>query len=424
MIARRFLAWARIAPACARADATSALARAYLFASMEAEDRYEAEVALTVMLDDPSPLVHRALAEAIASAADAPHHLITGLVRLGGEAAALVLSRSGLLCEAELVDAAAVGDERAQTAIAEREALPSTVCAAMAEVGSLAACTALAGNRSADISEPAFLRMLERFGDDANMREALLRRGELPVRARERLTTLTAGVLEILAVERGWLSPQRAAILSRDAQVRAVLTLAADPGLDPGELVTCLREKGRLTPAFVIQALLRGEIDMLTAALADLSGTPFGKVAAFLRQQKPAPLTALLKRAGIPDWLAPLFPVALAELRLAAIASAGATAATPLRVALRRIVARLQGVPSEYTHRIVSYLRGVEVEAAREEAKALAEVMISLDEDEIAAEQRRLLELDHDLSEQEQVIEIEAEPAPIDLDVVAVARAA
>ena len=86
MIARRLLAWARIAPAGARADAPSALARAFLFSHMSDEDRYEAEIALTVMLDDHSPLVHCALAEAVAHATDVPHHFVTGLVSLGGEA--------------------------------------------------------------------------------------------------------------------------------------------------------------------------------------------------------------------------------------------------------------------------------------------------------------------------------------------------
>jgi len=95
VIARRFLAWARIAPACARADATSALARAYLYAVMDEDERYEAEIALTAMLDDPSPLVHRAMAEALASAAAPPRHLIIGLVALGGEAAALCWGAPG-----------------------------------------------------------------------------------------------------------------------------------------------------------------------------------------------------------------------------------------------------------------------------------------------------------------------------------------
>ena len=185
MIVRRFLTWVRIAPACARADATSALARAFLFTPMDAEQRYEAEIALTVMLDDPSPRVHRALAEAIASAVETPRHLITGLVALGGEAAAIVLERSQLLSRTELVDAAALGSEKAQIAIARREALPMPVAAALAEIGSLGACIALIRNPSALATEAEWLRMLERFGTDARLREALLTRADLSARVRE-----------------------------------------------------------------------------------------------------------------------------------------------------------------------------------------------------------------------------------------------
>jgi len=115
---------------------------------MDEDERYEAEIALTAMLDDPSPLVHRAMAEALASAAEPPRHLIIGLVALGGEAAALVLGRTRLISEDELVDAAAIGSERAQIAIAQRENLPATVAAALGEVGGLVPCLALTGNIS------------------------------------------------------------------------------------------------------------------------------------------------------------------------------------------------------------------------------------------------------------------------------------
>jgi len=114
----------------------------------------------------------------------------------------------------------------------------------------------------------------------------------------------------------------------------------------------------------------------------------------------------------------------LAELRRAAVVCGGATPATPLRVALRRIIARMHEQRGEDARRVVSYLRGIEVEAAREEARALAEVMISLDEDESVVEHAGSLEYDPEGTEQEPIIELEAEPVPVDLDVIAVARAA
>jgi uncharacterized protein (DUF2336 family) len=68
MIVRQFLNWVRTAPAAERADATTALARAYLYSDLSSDDRAAAEGALIMLLDDPSPLVRSALARALALA--------------------------------------------------------------------------------------------------------------------------------------------------------------------------------------------------------------------------------------------------------------------------------------------------------------------------------------------------------------------
>src|SRR6202035_2110388 len=72
MIVRQFLQWQRTASAAERADATSALARAYLYSNLSPDDRAAAEGALLMLLDDPSPLVRAALAQALASSEQAP----------------------------------------------------------------------------------------------------------------------------------------------------------------------------------------------------------------------------------------------------------------------------------------------------------------------------------------------------------------
>ena len=104
MIVRRFLLWARSASPGARAEAISALARSYLYSDLDAQDLRDAETALTAMLDDPSPLVRRALAEALANAPDAPRHVVVALANDQPDIAACVLARSPLgFPEADLV---------------------------------------------------------------------------------------------------------------------------------------------------------------------------------------------------------------------------------------------------------------------------------------------------------------------------------
>src|SRR5215469_16217606 len=107
MIVRQFLHWVRTAPAGERAEATSALARAYLYSNLSPDDRAAAEGALLMLLDDTSPLVRLALARALAASGDAPPAVILGLAADQPEIACCVLERSPLLLDADLVDAVA-----------------------------------------------------------------------------------------------------------------------------------------------------------------------------------------------------------------------------------------------------------------------------------------------------------------------------
>src|SRR5579862_5157385 len=140
MIVRRFLQWVRTAPAGERADATGALARAYLYSELSADDSAAAEGAMLMLLDDPSPLVRRALADALAASPDAPPAIVFALAQDQPGIAAPVLALSPIFIDADLVDAVAGGNAAVQAAIASRAVLPRSVAGAIAEVGSAEAC--------------------------------------------------------------------------------------------------------------------------------------------------------------------------------------------------------------------------------------------------------------------------------------------
>src|SRR6185369_12001826 len=98
--------------------------------------------------DDPSPLVRCALADALSASADAPAAVVHALINDQPGIATIVLERSPLLLDSDLVDAVAVGGGPMQSAIARREMLPRAVSAAIAEVGSAEACLTLIENTS------------------------------------------------------------------------------------------------------------------------------------------------------------------------------------------------------------------------------------------------------------------------------------
>ena len=194
-LVRRFMAWIASAGVEERADAVSALARAYLYSDMSSQIRAEAVMALTAALDDASVVVRRALAEALASATEAPRHIVLALANDQSEVARVVLALSPLFEDAELVDCAAAGDSAAQIAIARRPRLGSAVVAALSEIGEVAAVIALLGNPSAEIGVAALKRMFERFRDEPSAREALLERPRLPAWMRAEIVCATAADL-------------------------------------------------------------------------------------------------------------------------------------------------------------------------------------------------------------------------------------
>jgi hypothetical protein len=238
--------------------------------------------------------------------------------------------------------------------------------------------------------------------------------------------TMVSAALKDFVVARGWLEVSRAEAIARDAEQHGALTLACDERLDLKEIVACLLDGGRLTPAFIVRTLLCGRIELVAGMLAELGEAPTRKVTAYLRENRRAPLLAVLKRAGIPHWLAPLFPLAIAETRAAAIEGAEAAASTPMRIALRRILARLDHLQGEDYARLSAYLRGLEADAIRAEARELAEAMITLDE--VERETARMPAGYAVASAPEELTEraehSDAHRAPLDLEAIAVARAA
>lgn len=312
-LVRRFLAWTARAGADERAAGISALARAYLYSDMPASVRAEAVMALTSALDDPSALVRRALAEAFASAADAPRHIVLALANDQSEVARVVLARSPLLRNAELVDCAAVGDAAAQTAIARRPRLGAPVAAALAEIGEVAAVIALLGNPGAEIGVGSLKRVFERFRDEPLAREALLGRQGLPAWLRAELVCATAADLARLTAGAAWLGARRSDRVARESREQAFVEIALScPEAELPELVSWLRANDALTVALLMRSLMCGDSQLLRQSLIDMSGLPPRRVAGLLRDWRGHGFRALYGRAGMPAHFLPAFSAAVA----------------------------------------------------------------------------------------------------------------
>ena len=92
------------------------------------------------------------MAEALALSRHAPVQVISALAADQPEVAAVVLARSPLLKDADLIERVVSGATATQCLIADRPAVSMELSAAIAEVGEADACRALVANHGAHIA--------------------------------------------------------------------------------------------------------------------------------------------------------------------------------------------------------------------------------------------------------------------------------
>jgi uncharacterized protein (DUF2336 family) len=296
-----FLRWTRRAPIEERAEAARMLAGACLDAATAADEREEIEAAMTMLLDDSAIEVRIALADALADSEKTPPHVMVALASDRDPVAMIVAQRSPVLLDSELVDMVAIRGPALQVAIASRPFLSRAVSAAIGEVGTSEACHALVANRGARIPRFTLDRIVARHGNAPEVRLALLERSDLPLEVREVLLGRLADALKELIVTHGWATPERAAIVTRDARECATISASFEaPAENIPALVRQLIAAQALTPAFLIRAVVAGQTHLFETALAILSGMPQPRVAALLVSGRPANVRALLQRAKLP----------------------------------------------------------------------------------------------------------------------------
>ena len=353
-----------------RGPAAADLAGALVRGELNPQEERDAQLVLTALLDDPSPLVRGALAQELSVAHNAPHHIVVALANDQAEVAAPILNKSPRLTDADLIDCAAIGDCASQIAIATRLRLSAAVAAAIAEVGAREAVVALIGNDGADTPDFSLARIIERFGEDGETREALLHRGDLPIPLRAKLVDAAASALTRFVVSRDWLSAERAERATREAREKATILLAADSSdnLDgPGALVRHLREQGQLTAGLVLRALLSGNTSLLIAALAELSGLPARRVAGYVGEFEGAGFGAVFHRAGLPETLLPAYRAALCARK--EFGDDPDSQARLSRTIIERVLTSCERADDSALAPVIALLRRFDAEAARDDAR-------------------------------------------------------
>ena len=378
MIVRQFLHWLRTAPSGDRAEATSALARAFLYSDLTESDRAAAEGAMIMLLDDPSPLVRRALAEVFAGCENAPPTVVHALAMDQPDVAEPILQRSPLLLDSDLVEAVASGEAERQIAIATRSNLPCSVSAALAEVGCAEACLTLLENEDAETVPFSLDRIVQRFGHLAAIRDVLLGRDDLPAATRQALVVKLSQTLADFVTAREWLAEDRAKRVTREACEKATIALAAESEeCEVRPLVRHLRESGQLNAGLILRSLLSGNVELFEEALADLAQVPLTRVVGIVHDRRGAGLRALYDKAGLPASTFPAFREALEAMREEGFMFEAGGASRLKRRIIERTLIRCAGEAPDEIEPLLTLLRRYAADAAREEARLFCDELVA-----------------------------------------------
>jgi len=308
VIVEAFLRWVETAKAGDRARAANALGRAYLQSEMAAEERAAAEMAMTFLLDDPSPKVRLALAEAISWSPDAPRAVILSLAADQPEIASHAVTCSPLLSDADLVDLAAGGSEITRMLIAARGMISRPVAAALCEIGEEEAILCLLENEGAVIAPCSLKRVADRLGHHCEVRNLLLDRGDLPADARQLLAQHVSIALVNLPLAQATIEASRLHRISREANEAAIVSIAGEiTSHEISDLVEHLRASGHLTASFLMHALCSGKVEFFACAIVNLTGCEERRVRSILATGRMHAVRALYESAGLAREISVIF---------------------------------------------------------------------------------------------------------------------
>lgn len=316
MIVAAFLRWVETARAQERVKAANALARAYLRSQMSPEERQAAQVAMTYLLDDPSPQVRLALAEVLAAEPRAPRGLMVSLSEDQPEIASTVILLSPVLTDADLVDIAGRGTVETRALVAARGTVSVGVAAALAEIGDACELEVLLENPGARLTPFTLRRIAERHGRNERIRALLLDRVDLSAGLRQLLVQFVAEALSGSSLVLAAIGSRRIERISREASDSATVAILSDVhGEELRHLTEQLRDGGRLTAAFLMHALCAGRTDFFAAAIESISGVEERRVRAILATGRMHAVRALLETSGLSREISSLFVDAIMEWR-------------------------------------------------------------------------------------------------------------
>lgn len=282
---------------------------------------------LEILARDQLDRVRQILAETLKDVANAPTHVIRWLARdVEISVAAPILQFSPLLTDNDLVEIIeSTPIQGAIASISRRAGLSASLCDAIVTTDDQQAIAELLGNSSAQVREETLDYIVERSREVTTWQEPLVRRHRLPRTIVRKLADFVADSLlavlrqrkdllpdvlqEVTAVVRQRLARDEKTLGDAETSGRNAQDAMPSGALDHGgksstgaaraQNVQQLYAEGRLDEEAIDEALMQGNDEFVTRALALLGGLAPAVVSRAIAAQSAKGMTALAWKAGL-----------------------------------------------------------------------------------------------------------------------------
>ena len=261
---------------------------------------------LECLARDAAVTVRAVLADAIKHLTCVPHDIVLQLARDAQTmVCAPILEYSPLLSDADLMEVIACAQTNAVlAAVARRHPLSEDVSAVIVKSLDIPAVAALLVNPDAKIRKETLDRILEEAEDVSDWHVPLALRADLSARAIRRIASFVGAALVERLAARHDLSDATRQSLSRELRARLAeqdeILRGPAPGLQAPERVAQAKAAGKLDSVFLEQAAQSGSRELVTLALAELSGVPEATIKRILAARNAKPIVALVWHAHLP----------------------------------------------------------------------------------------------------------------------------
>lgn len=296
----------------ARIKTAEKLSRQFNHGDLSEEQNSLAKDIFRIMVKDAEERVRAALSQNLKENPSIPHDIAVSLANDIDAVSLPMIQFSEVLTNKDLIQIVGSMDEEKQKAVASREYLESNVSDALVDKGTEEVIVTLVSNKSADIAEDSFNKVLSRFGDSEAIQRPMIDRNKLPITVAERLVTKVSEELQKRLLSRHDLPSNVATDIILQTRERATITLSTESSEDDvRRLVAQLNKQKRLTPSIILRALCMGDLMFFEYAMSEFAEVSIENARVLIHDSGDLGLKRIYQTAQQPMSLYPAVRVAI-----------------------------------------------------------------------------------------------------------------